>query len=146
MSLKKKIEELITPVIEDEGYELVELKLSRYKKSSRLQLFVDSDHGVNIDNCARLSKAVEPVLEGEDMFPYGYVIEVSSPGLDRPLTTARDFKRRIGERVRIYFNDTDLPPAEGELVAADERCIELRIDDDSSKYDLVNIRMGKIIF
>ena len=146
MSLKKKIEDLITPVIEDEGYELVELKLSRYKKSSRLQLFVDSDSGIDISSCARLSKAVEPVLDGEDLFPYGYVIEVSSPGLDRPLVTARDFKRRIGERVQIYFNDSDLPPAEGELVAADDRYIELRVDDDMSKYDLVNVRMGKIIF
>jgi len=146
MAQKKKIEELVTPVVENEGFELVEMKLARYKKSSRLQLYVDSDHGVSIDDCIKLTKALEPVLEESGVFAYGYTIEVSSPGLDRPLTTARDFKRRIGERVKIHFNDSAVPPAEGELVSADESCIELKIDDDRSKYDLISIKMGKIIF
>jgi len=146
MAQKKIIEELIKPVIEEEGFELVELKLARYKKSSRLLLFVDSDHGVNLDDCARLSKAVEPVLDSSDVFSFGYVIEVSSPGLDRPMTTARDFKRRIGKRVQIFFNDSNLPPREGELTDADEKLIELQNDGDKSKYDLSSIKMGKIIF
>ncbi|PKK83799.1 MAG: hypothetical protein CVT49_06585 [candidate division Zixibacteria bacterium HGW-Zixibacteria-1] len=146
MLLKRKIEELITPVIAEEGFELVELKLARYKRSSRLQLYVDSNNGVTIDDCARISRAVDPVLESNDIFTYAYTVEVSSPGLDRPLTTARDFRRRIGERVMVYFNDSGLLPQEGELVDADDSHIELQKDDNRSRYDLINIRMGKVIF
>ncbi|MEW5923821.1 MAG: ribosome maturation factor RimP [Candidatus Zixiibacteriota bacterium] len=146
MLLKKKIEDLITPVVTEEGFELVDLKLARYKRSSRLQLYVDSDHGVSIDDCARISRAIEPVLDNSNVFTYSYTIEVSSPGLDRPLTTARDFKRRIGEKVMVYFNDPGLTPQEGQLVSADDSQIELQKDEERSRFDLANIRMGKIIF
>ena len=146
MLMKRKIEELITPVIAEEGFELVDLKLARYKRSSRLQLYVDSDHGVSIDDCARLSRAIEPILDNSNVFAYSYTIEVSSPGLDRPLTTARDFKRRVGEKVIIYFDDPGLVPQEGVLIGADESQIELQKDDDRSRFDLAHIRMGKIIF
>lgn len=145
MTLKDKIAELIAPPIENEGFELIELKLSRYKKNSRLQVFVDSDNGVNLGDCIRLTKAVEPLLEKSSLFAYGYVIEVSSPGLDRPLHTARDFRRRVGEKVRIFFNDAERPPLEGELVGADDRFIELQTEDGASRCDLLNVRAGKII-
>ncbi len=146
MSIKQQIEELITGPLEKEGFELIELKLARYKKNSRVQLFVDSDHGVSIDDCVRLSRIVEPILEQNEVFTYGYTVEVSSPGLDRPLETARDFKRRIGEKIQLYFHDSSIPPKEGELVGADEQFIELENDLGRNKYDLVGIKMGKIIF
>jgi ribosome maturation factor RimP len=145
MIQKERIAELISEPIEQEGFELIELKLSHYRKSNRLQVFVDSDNGVKLDDCARLSRAIEPVLEAGDIFKHGYVIEVSSPGLDRPLITARDFRRRIGETVRILFNDNQSAPASGELISADDRYIELQTKSGTSKYDLVSVKMGKII-
>nr|MBN2277928.1 ribosome maturation factor RimP [candidate division Zixibacteria bacterium] len=146
MSLKEKITGLITTPIENEGFELVELKLAQYKKQHRLRVFVDSDHGVTIDDCVRLTKAIDPILEENNVFRYGYVIEVSSPGLDRPLQTARDFRRRIGERIRIQFIDPATPSLEGELVGADDRFLEIQTGDDLSKVDLVQVKWGKIIF
>jgi len=146
MTLKDKIERLVTSPIEEEGFELIELKLAQYRRNCRLQLFIDSDHGVNIDDCARLSKAIGPILEASRLFPGEYTIEVSSPGLDRPLRTTRDFRRRIGERIKIFFNDNMLAPAEGILVAADEQSLELQIGDGNEKYDLVAVRTGKIVF
>ena len=146
MIRKEKIAELINEPIEQEGFELVELKLSHYKSSSRLQVFVDSDNGVKLDDCARLSRAIEPVLEAGNLFKHGYTIEVSSPGLDRPLVTAREFRRRIGETVRIFFNDNESAPACGELISADDRYIEIQNQEGTSRYDLVNVKLGKIIF
>lgn len=146
MIRKEKIAELISEPIEQEGFDLVELKLSHYKSSNRLQIFVDSDNGVKLDDCARLTRVIAPVLEAGNLFKHGYIIEVSSPGLDRPLVTAREFRRRIGETVRIFFNDNESAPASGELISADDRYIELQTKDGTSKYDLVNVKMGKIIF
>lgn len=145
MELKDKIVELISTTLESEGFDLVELKLSRFKKNSRLQVFVDSDHGVNIDDCVRLSKAIETIIDGENIFEFGYVIEVSSPGLDRPLITVKDFRRRIGENLQIIFNDIEIPPVKGELVAVEETGLELRMKDGIKKIDLGTVRMGKIV-
>ena len=145
MVLKEKVKELILPSIGQAGFELVELKLARYKKQSRLQLFIDSDDGIKIDDCTMISRLVTPLLDDSDLFKFGYVIEVSSPGLDRPLKTAQDFRRKIGETVEVYFNDKDKPCSRGELVNVDDNCIELKTDQEQNKYDLVSIRMGKII-
>lgn len=146
MISKEKMAELLSASIENEGFELIEIKLSRYKRSSRLQVFIDSDRGVEIDDCAHLSKVIGSIIDARNIFDYGYVIEVSSPGLDRPLHTARDFRRRIGEEIRIFFNDNEMPPLQGELVGTNERYIELQTRNGKNKYDLVNVRMGKIIF
>jgi ribosome maturation factor RimP len=145
MELKNKIVELITAPLESEGFDLVELKLARFKKNSRLQVFVDSDNGVSIDDCVRLSKAIETIMDGENIFEFGYVIEVSSPGLDRPLITVKDFRRRVGENLQIIFNDIEIPPVIGKLTAVEETVLELRTTDGVRKIDLGTVRMGKIV-
>jgi len=144
--MKAKIAELITPVLNAEGFDLIELKLARYKQSSRLQVYVDSDHGVSIDDCARISKAIEPVLDAENFFAGSYALEVSSPGMDRPLETMRDFQRRIGNKVQVYFADEKRKPVQGVLVGVDDHYIDVKIEDDVTRLDLVDIRMGKILF
>ena len=145
MSLKGRIEELIGTSIEQEGFELIELKLSQYRKNSGVRVFIDSDNGVQLDDCARVSRAIGIVLDDSGLFRDGYTLEVSSPGLDRPLHTMKDFKRRIGELVRIFFDDAGMAPVEGELIAVDEQEIELKSKDGSQKLELAGIRMGKII-
>jgi|WetSurMetagenome_2_1015567.scaffolds.fasta_scaffold552082_2 ribosome maturation factor RimP len=146
MELKEKIAGLITEPLAAEGFELIEIKLARFRKSSRLQIFVDSDGGVKLIDCARLSRLIESIVDGENLLEFGYVLEVSSSGLDRPLITARDFRRRIGEIIRVTFNDTEITLAEGQLAAADDESIELIMADGPRKIDLKTVKMGKIIF
>ena len=146
MSIKNDIAELIKPAIESEGFDLIEIKLALYKAKGRLQVFIDSDHGVTIDDCANISRILEPMIDAAGIFKYGYTIEISSPGLDRPLSTARDFRRRVGEKVEIFFNDISIPPIRGDLVDANDRYIELETKNGRDKLDLFNVRVGKIIF
>jgi ribosome maturation factor RimP len=146
MELKEKIAGLITEPLAAEGFELIEIKLARFRKSSRLQIFVDSDGGVKLIDCARLSRLIESIVDGENLLEFGYVLEVSSSGLDRPLITARDFRRRIGEIIRVTFNDMEITLAEGQLAAADDESIELIMADGPRKIDLKTVKMGKIIF
>jgi len=145
MGTKDKIMELVSAPIAELGFELIDIKLARYRKESRLQLFIDGDNGVSIDDCVRISRLVGPIFDNSGLFKFGYGLEVSSPGLDRPLETARDFKRRVGETVEIYFNDKKQKSVRGELVGADERFIEIKIENDLNKFDLMDIRKGKII-
>jgi len=145
VSLKNKIVELIKPSIEEDGFDLVELKLSRYRKSNTLRVFIDSDNGVRLDDCARISRVIDVVLEDNNIFRNGYTIEVSSPGLDRPLQTSKDFRRRIGEQVQILFDRADLTPVEGKLTGADDLCIELLTERGARKIELAGVKMGKII-
>lgn len=146
MSIKEDVTNLIAGPIEEEGFDLVELKLAQYKNSRRIQVFVDSDNGVLLDDCARISRKLEDILEISGLFKSNYTLEVSSPGLDRPLHTAKDFARRIGETVEIFFNDSARAGTKGELVAVDEEQIELMTGDESVRLDLPDIKMGKIIF
>jgi len=145
MKLKDDIEALITAPVTAAGFDVIELKLARYKNKYRLQVFVDSDNGIGLDDCARLSKTIESLIEDRALIDSDYILEVSSPGLDRPLQTEKDFRRRTGETVEVYFNDASLPAVRGELVGAEKRTIELLVDGTSQKYDLVGIKMGKII-
>src|SRR5210317_1087543 len=101
--LKDQIIELIERPLAEEGAELADITLSQYKSSATLRLFVYSEVGTSLDECARLSRLVGDLIDGTDLLESGYTLEVSSPGLDRPLKTARDFRFRIGEKVRLEF-------------------------------------------
>ena len=146
MKLKDELENLTEPLTESEGFDLVELKVSLYKGSGRVQIFIDSDNGVTLDDCKRISRAVGDEVDKAGVFRGKYVLEVSSPGLDRPLKTFKEFYRRIGETVEIYFKDAAQSSVKGELIGADKRQIELRMNDKNQKLDLAGIKMGKIIF
>lgn len=136
---------MVEPILGREGFELVDVKLGRFKQTSRLQLFAYSVAGITIDDCARLSRLIEPVLESENVFDGPYVVEISSPGLDRPMVSARDFARRIGDRVIVSFNDGD-PEVTGILTAADDDSIELNVNDEIIRLPLAAIKQGKIVF
>ncbi len=99
------LREKIEPLIEEEGVEMVELEFFEAGSASVLRIYVDKVGGVTVRECADLSKRIGDLLEIENLIPHRYVLEVSSPGLDRPLTTPADFKRKIGERVKIFLKE-----------------------------------------
>jgi len=104
--VKQQICNLLEAPLATAGFELAEVVLSQYKQSITLRLIVYGDKGVSIDDCVRLSRLSSEIIDGTDLFEKGYTLEVSSPGLDRPLKTGRDYKYRIGETVRINFVDS----------------------------------------
>ncbi|MBI4682914.1 MAG: ribosome maturation factor RimP [Nitrospirae bacterium] len=99
--IKEKVREIIEPVINVLNIELDDIELSKMRGKALLRVFIDKEGGVTIDDCELVSREVEAVLDVEDPIPYSYVLEVSSPGLDRPLKTPKDFKRFTGRSVRV---------------------------------------------
>lgn len=101
-TLLNRVEELVTPVLENLGLELVEREFLSDQGRWVLRLYIDREQTpVTIDDCKTASRAMEGVLDVEDVIPQRYSLEVSSPGLNRPLRRAKDFEKFAGSRVEV---------------------------------------------
>lgn len=101
--LKDKLLELLAPEVAALGYELVELDAPGAGGAGTLRLYIDREEGITVDDCERVSHRVSGVLDVEDPIPGHYVLEVSSPGLDRPLRTEAHFRRQLGHLAKVVL-------------------------------------------
>ena len=99
--INKRVEEVVLPVLEELGLELVELQFRREQSGWVLRLIIDKPDGINLDDCAVASRELSQLLDIEDFIDRAYNLEVSSPGLDRPLKSMTDFQRFIGRKAKI---------------------------------------------
>ncbi|WP_415895573.1 ribosome maturation factor RimP [Neptuniibacter sp. PT34_22] len=108
MSAKMKLlQELIEPSVTALGFELWGIEFLSQGKHSTLRVYIDSDNGINVDDCAKVSHQVSGIMDVEDPIAGNYTLEVSSPGMDRPLFTLEQFEAYAGSviqvRLRIAF-------------------------------------------
>lgn len=103
MALQDQLTELLEPLVETLGYELVLLQFNPHRGSASLQLFIDAPGGVTLGDCEKVSKEVAARLDVDDPIPQAYRLEVSSPGLDRPLSKAAHFERFAGSMAKIQL-------------------------------------------
>jgi ribosome maturation factor RimP len=99
--IKDQVQKIVAPVLEDLGAELVDIELRGQRKDLVLTIFIDKEGGVNLDDCAEISHEVGTLLDVEDVIPGSYRLEVSSPGLDRPLKKAEDYNRFAGKLIKL---------------------------------------------
>lgn len=99
--VQKAAEELIRPIVEDLGYELVDLRILADSGRTILRIMADRPGGITLDECASLSRELSPHLDVADVVPYAYNLEVSSPGMRRPIKRAADVSRFSGQKVYI---------------------------------------------
>lgn len=97
----EKIEALARPVVEDEGCELWSVEYVREAGSWYLRVFIDKDGGVGIDDCERISRRLDPILDEADPIPDSYVFEVGSAGAERELKRPSDFEKFMGSEVEV---------------------------------------------
>lgn len=118
-------------ILEFAGMELVHLEMKREPGGLFLRLYIDKAGGVNLDDCSRISRQLSAQLDLEDPIPGRYTLEVSSPGLDRPLYGERDYERFAGRRVRV----TTFSPVDGRrrfvgrLVGLVDGAVRLALED-----------------
>ncbi|MFO7953068.1 MAG: ribosome maturation factor RimP [Bacillota bacterium] len=98
--IKDKLIELIEPLLENRGFELIRLEYVPGKQG-HLHLYIDHEGGITIDQCEIVSNAVSDLLDYQDPISHTYTLEVSSPGLERPLTKKKHFERFVGKKVKI---------------------------------------------
>ena len=136
-NLKQTVEErvrtLAEPVVAAEGRELVDLEFVREREGWVLRLFIDKPGGgVGLDDCTQVSRAVETLLDVEDVVPHEYNLEVSSPGLNRPLKKPEHFKRAEGQKVKVKtFGPIGEPPRKnfsGKLTGVAEDSVVVEVE------------------
>ncbi len=119
--------EMIEPLVESRGYELVKLDYAA-RKHGLLHLIIDHEKGITVDDCAVISRAVSELLDNRDPIAHAFTLEVSSPGLERPLTKKEHFARYAGENAKIRTIDEvdGFDKFAGTLVAAEGDFVTLR--------------------
>ncbi len=98
---EQKTEALLTPLIEEHQFELVDVEYVKEGANWYLRAYIDKPGGITIDDCELISRALSDLLDEHDFIEDAYILEVSSPGLGRPLKKDRDFERSIGEKVEL---------------------------------------------
>lgn len=147
IEIEGKLATLVEPVVLEAGAELVELQLVQRKSSALLRLLVDKPGGITLDDCTGISRGVSFLLETADPLEGRYTLEVSSPGLDRPLTTEADFRRKIGEEVRLSVKESERAiEVVGEIVKVENKRLTLMTVEGGRVFPLENVVRGKIIF
>ena len=103
--IRKKITELADSVAGQNAVDMVDVELAGSSRKPLIRIFIDRENGVTLEDCERFSRGLSALLDVEDPIPSAYVLEVSSPGLDRPLKKLRDFERSTGKLVRIITRE-----------------------------------------
>lgn len=143
---KEQLTALIEPRLAGIGFELADVVVSRYRANILIRVFVYGKQGVSIGDCARLSTVIREWIDGTDRYDDGYTLEVSSPGLDRPLTRARDFRFRVGETVRVNFVDPGRKQITAKISAASDDVVEFQSDAGPVMIPVAEIAQAKIVF
>ena len=117
-NIKNTVAGIIKPIITEMGYEYVETDFSKQGRDFILTVYIDSDAGITIDDCERVSRTIEPVLDEHDPIEQSYCLCVSSLGLDRPLKNSKDFEKAIGTciDIKLYKNINGQKLYSGRLV------------------------------
>jgi ribosome maturation factor RimP len=144
--LRDTLETRLAPLVEGLGYELWELEYSPGRGSGFLRLYIDAEAGITLDDCERVSRAVSEVLDAEDPIPGQYTLEVSSPGLERPLRTAAHFARFVGETVSVETMQAieGRRRFKGALAAAGTETVEVDVDGKRWTLPLSGIRKAHL--
>jgi ribosome maturation factor RimP len=132
----KRVTELVTPIVKDNNVELVETEYVKEGKDTFLRIYIDKRGGIGIDDCESVSRELEKHLDDEDFIETAYHLEVSSPGLTRPLTTDADFKRYEDETViiKLYKKIDGKKEYEGTLKGINNGNIIIENDENEYKF------------
>lgn len=136
-----EIENALLPIASEMQIEIVEVEFKQGREPA-LTVYIDTEGGVDLNTCEKFHRAIDPVLDELDpTFGAAYTLNVSSPGLDRPLKTARDFEKCMGERVEVKL----FAPMKGKklfeatLAGYDENCVELEAKGERLKLERTKI-------
>jgi ribosome maturation factor RimP len=144
--LRTTVEAILAPAIAAAGYDLEGLQVTKAGRRMLVRVLVDKDGGISLDDVAVVSKACSKALDeaestGGPFADAAYTLEVSSPGVDRPLTEPRHWRRNIGRLVAVHIGEE---PVTGRVTAASERGIELEADGVRRSATYAELGPGKV--
>jgi len=127
--VEKIVEKLVMPIIQNEEFELVDLEYKKEGSNWYLRIYIDKPAGITLDDCQKVSEQLSDELDKQDPIQENYLLEVSSPGLDRPLKKESDFIRFKGEivEIKLYEPLNGNKVIEGELVGLENNIIKVNV-------------------
>ncbi len=146
--MQEKLSALIHTTVTGLGYDLWGFEYRPYAESALLRIFIDSDAGITVDDCGRVSSQLGAALDVEDLIPVAYVLEVSSPGVDRVLFTPEQYQRYVGEKLKVR---THVPVQSrrnfvGVLQAVGETTITVQLEEGGVEIPFDTIDRGRLVF
>ncbi len=144
-----KAEAMITPIIEANHFELVDVEYVKEGSSWYLRAYIDKEGGITVDDCELVSRAFSDLLDKEDFIDDAYILEVSSPGLLRPLRKDKDFRRNIGNEVelRLYKAVNKVKEDRGVLTAFDDSTVTIEHEDGTTAvYERAALALIRLAF
>lgn len=144
---KNALTELLQPLVEELGYEFVGLEYSSNPKNAVLRIYIDGADGVDIDDCSRVSHEVAGLLDVEDPISGHYNLEISSPGLDRPLFTPEQYVRFAGAeaRIKLFAPQEGRRKVTGRILGVDEDRLRMSVDNEELLIDFNNIAKANLV-
>ncbi|QDW74262.1 ribosome maturation factor RimP [Lachnospiraceae bacterium KGMB03038] len=146
---EQKTEQLLQPIVDEYGFELVDVEYVKEGSTWYLRSYIDKTGGISIDDCEKVSRRLSDLLDQEDFIEDAYIMEVSSPGLGRPLKKEKDFKRSLGEEVEVktYRMIDKQKEFTGILKDYDEDTVTITLADETEKtFDKGDIALIRLAF
>ncbi|MEC7547219.1 MAG: ribosome maturation factor RimP [Thalassolituus sp.] len=141
------LNELLAPVVESMGYTFWGLEYLSQGKDTVLRVFIDHENGINVDDCASVSRQISSVMDVEDPITQIYNLEVSSPGMDRPIFTLEQYTSLAGNiidvRLRMAFDGRR--KFKGQLIGVEQEDIVLRVDDNEYLLPVELIEKANVV-
>ncbi|MDU7785617.1 MAG: ribosome maturation factor RimP [Aggregatibacter aphrophilus] len=146
-TLEQKLQELVQGSVEDLGCELWGIECQRVGRYLTVRLFIDKEGGITVEDCADVSRQVSAVLDVEDPIADKYNLEVSSPGLDRPLFTLNQFERYLGQEILLHLRIpvADRRKWQGQLAKIENDMITLIVDRKEQVLAFGNIQKANVV-
>ena len=144
--IEQKTEELVTPIIDENHFELVDVEYVKEGANWYLRIYADKEGGISIDDCVLISRALEAKLDADDFIKDAYILEVSSPGLGRPLKKEKDFQRSIGQSVdiKLYKAIDKQKEFTGILKEYSKERIILSIDGTDQEFETISVASARL--
>jgi len=145
---ESKTEKLVLPIIEENGFELVDVEYVREGSNWYLRVYIDKPGGITVDDCEVVSRRLGDLLDAEDFVSEAYILEVSSPGLGRPLKKDKDFNRSIGMmvEVKLFKAIEKRKNFEGELKSFDAETVTIVEDEKEIVFNRAEIALIRLAF
>ena len=141
-----ELKSLIEPILAAMDIDLVDLEVHGHKDSSVVRIYIDEAGGISLARCSSASRAIAGCLEQNDPFPGHYTLEVSSPGVDRPLTTEKDFSRHRGRKIALtYSQDKREVGTKGTIEKMEGGKLYLQTAEDMLIIQVSDVILAKIV-
>ena len=146
-SIEATIEEIVQPIVDAKNFEIVDIEYVKEAGEYYLRVYLDKEGGISLSDCEVVSRELSEILDKKDPIKDNYFLEVSSPGLDRPLKKEKDFIRYAGYdvEIKLYKPLNGTKQLEGELVGlTEDKKIKVIIDDNEVEFDKKDVAVIKL--